>query len=253
MWGAYSAPTLDSSHGKLIPWVVLALLWMKREQLAGLIDGVWWPALFLLAAALVIHLIGFIVQQPRVSIIALFLGFYSFVGLVWGWRILKATFYPFVLFAFCMPLGTFVENLTLSLRLMATSITALITRDLLGIEVVRQGTQIFAVHGAYNYDVTAACSGIRSFIALLALTIVYGMMTFKSFWRRTFIILLSIPLAIFCNVLRLITIIIVSEAAGQKAGEFVHEWFGFVTYAVAIGCVMLVSIWLKEKPAGAAS
>jgi len=136
---------------------------------------------------------------------------------------------------------------------MATSITALITRDLLGIEVVRQGTQIFAVHGAYNYDVTAACSGIRSFIALLALTIVYGMMTFKSFWRRTFIILLSIPLAIFCNVLRLITIIIVSEAAGQKAGEFVHEWFGFVTYAVAIGCVMLVSIWLKEKPAGAAS
>lgn len=248
MWNAWSAPAFDSAHGKLVPFAVLALLWWKREPLFSSLAKPWWPALFLLAVALGIHLCGFIVQQPRVSIIALFLGIYSLVGLVWGWRTLKESFFPFILFAFCMPLGTFVEKFTLPLRLLSTAVTAQVAHDLLGVPVVRQGTQLFDAHGTYNYDVVAACSGIRSFIALLAITTIFGVITFRKTWKRALMIALTVPLVIICNVLRLGTIILAAQSFGQESGNIVHEWFGFVTYAIALGFVFLVGRLLKEKP-----
>ncbi|MBI3877623.1 MAG: hypothetical protein HY300_16965, partial [Verrucomicrobia bacterium] len=33
MWGAWSAPALEAEHGKLVPLVVLALLWLRRGEL----------------------------------------------------------------------------------------------------------------------------------------------------------------------------------------------------------------------------
>lgn len=249
LWGAWHTEALDASHGTLIPPVVLAILWYKREELLASIKGVWWPALFPLGIALLLHLVGFIIQQPRGSVIALFLSLYSLVGLTWGWKTMKASFFPFILFAYCMPLGTFVEKLTFHLQLMAAAITAFITRDLMGIPLIRQGTQLIDTNGKFTYDVGVACSGIRSLFALLAITTIFAMILFKTPWRRTLMIFYAIPLAIFCNVLRLTAIVLGAQGFGSKAGDFVHEWFGFITYAISIAAVMLLSHFLRESPA----
>jgi len=41
----------DDSHGKLIPFVVIALFWWKRKQLMALSLRAWWPGLLLVALA----------------------------------------------------------------------------------------------------------------------------------------------------------------------------------------------------------
>ena len=74
----------DDSHGKLIPFVVLALFWWKRKQLLALPLRTWWPGLLLVALALGLHVLGYMVQQPRISIVALFTGIYGLMGLAWG-------------------------------------------------------------------------------------------------------------------------------------------------------------------------
>ena len=84
MWDKWTDPANDASHGKLIPWVVLGLLWWRRERLVKSVAGVWWPGLFGLAFALALHVFGFIVQQPRISMVALFSGAWFLTGLVWG-------------------------------------------------------------------------------------------------------------------------------------------------------------------------
>ena len=56
------------------------------------------------------------------------------------------------------------------------------------------------------------------------------------------------PLAIFCNVLRLTAIVLGAQGYGAKAGDFVHEWFGFVTYAISIAAVMLLAHFIRENP-----
>jgi len=246
MWASWNVDTLDSSHGKLIIPLVLGLLWWKRKEVMASIKGIWWPALIPLTMSVLIHVAGFINQQTRISLIAFFLGLYSIVGLAWGWKTMKTVFFPFVMFAFCMPLGTFIDPLTAGLRIMSTIITAFITSDLLGVPVVRMGTQLIDASNHYNYDVAAACSGIRSLFGLLAITLVFAMVLYKTYWRRAVMIGFAIPLAVICNTLRLVTIVLAAQSFGHEAGTFVHEWFGFVTYAISIAAIMLLTKFMRE-------
>jgi exosortase/archaeosortase family protein len=56
----------------------------------------------------------------------------------------------------------------------------------------------------------------------------------------------AVPLAVLGNVIRITGVIIAAEAFGQDVGTKVHDGAGFVTFAVAIVCVMLLSHWMKE-------
>src|SRR5215471_14519434 len=64
---AYRSRDSEDGHGFLIPLVVLALFWWKRKQLLAQPLRVWWPGLVILALGMALHLLGFAVQQPRVS------------------------------------------------------------------------------------------------------------------------------------------------------------------------------------------
>src|SRR5271170_7931806 len=39
MWAKWTDPANDASHGKLIPWVVLGLLWLRRKRLVESVAG----------------------------------------------------------------------------------------------------------------------------------------------------------------------------------------------------------------------
>jgi exosortase len=213
----------DDGHGLLIPIVVLVLLWWKRDQLLSLGNRLWWPGLFLLAGALVLHMLGYLVQQPRISIIALFAGIYALTGLVWGPAWLRATFFPFILFAFCVPITSIGEPITFPLRNFVAKVVTFISNEVLGMTVVREGTQLFNSAHTYRYEVAAACSGLRSLIAIMALSTIYGFMNFENGWKRVLIILSAVPLAVIGNVLRMMCIIIAAEMSGQTGGNYVHE------------------------------
>jgi exosortase/archaeosortase family protein len=77
--------------------------------------------------------------------------------------------------------------------------------------------------------------------------LVYGIIAFKSNWRRIAIVCVSIPLAVCCNILRLIAVILTGEAFGQHAGEVVHEWSGYFTYAIAVVCMFVISHFWREQ------
>ena len=85
--------------------MVLALFWWKRKQLLALPLQTWWPGLLLVAPGAGAASAGYMVQQPRISIVALFTGIYGLMGLAWGPQWLRESFFPFFLFAFCVPAG----------------------------------------------------------------------------------------------------------------------------------------------------
>lgn len=236
----------DDEHGLYVPLAVLGLLYWKRKELMAVTKAGWWPALGLVVLALLMHLLGYLLQQTRLSIVAFFVGLYGLTGLVWGRRWLAATFFPMFLFAFCVPLGTLAETLTFPLRLLVTNLSVAVTSGVLGIDVIRDGVQIFDAQRTYQYEVAAACSGIRSLVALLALTTIYGFVTFQSPWKRLLMVGVAAPLAVIGNTVRLTAVIVVAEAFGQKAGLFIETKFGFVTFAIAIVCVLLLGHWLRE-------
>jgi exosortase len=244
----------DDSHGKYIPFIVLAIFWWKRKQLLALPLRAWWPGLLLLALALALHLLGYMVQQPRLSIVALFAGIYGLMGLAWGRSWLRESFFPFCLFVFCVPLGWSTVSITFPLRVLVCKLVAWISNYILQIDVMRVGTALIDPTGHYQYDVAAACSGIRSLFATLAVAIIYAMLCFRPWWKRGVLLVSAVPLAVIGNTLRMLTIIIAAEIWGQEGGSYVHEGgpygvLSLLPYVAAFAGLLLLGLWLRESPA----
>lgn len=224
LWEGYSSPQADDGHGPLIPILVLGVLWWKRKELLDLRLGLWLPAVGLLIAAMLLHLIGFTVQEPRISVAALFIGIYGLTGLAWGPQWLRRSVFPFFLFVFSIPLGAGGGAIvTFPLRLMSTRLVEFIWHDVLSFDLVRVGTQLINPVGGYQYDVAPACSGIRSLVAILLMATVYGFLVFRSPWKRILLVVLSVPFAVIGNMVRLLAIVIAAQMGGQKWGDAVHN------------------------------
>ena len=255
LWMDYAyGQSADDSHGKLIPFVVAGFLWWKRREILEAPKRVWWFGMGMVAVALLMHVFGYLIQQTRLSILAFFFGVYGVVGLVWGPAVLRITFFPFILFAFCFPLGTLAESVTFPLRMIATKITVFITGSILGIPILQNGAQILDAKGGFQFEVAAACSGLRSLTATMALATIHAFVNFQSPWRRIVLLASAFPLAVSGNVVRLSSIIIVAEAFGQQAGNFVHDnsLLSLIPYVPALGGLFILG-WLMEpkkpKPA----
>ncbi len=238
----------DDAHGRLIPFVVLALLWWKRQELLAIPKAPWWPALGLVVFGLMLHVLGFMVQQSRISLVGFVLGLYGITGMVWGWRWLARTFFPVLLFAFCVPLASALQGITFPMRLMVTKITTLLMGKILALNIIQDGTRIYDAQGNFRYDVEAACAGLRSLTATLALTTIFGFMNFKSPVRRLVMIASAFPLAVMGNVVRLSLIILVADAFGQKWGNYVHDssWLSLLPYVPAIAGIGVLGHLLRE-------
>ena len=236
----------DDGHGVIIPFVVLALFWWKRKELMALPLNLWWPGFLLFGLALLLHIAAYMIQQPKLSLIAFFAGVYGLMGLAWGRDWLRASFFPFFLFAFCVPLGSQGQIITTPMRHLVATVVAAISHLGLAPDLVREGTQLFDAQNSFQYDIAPACSGIRSLVSLLALTTIFGFISFKTGWKRALMVLVAFPLAVIGNVVRITFTVVVAEAFGQDAGKWVEQKFGFVTFAIAIACVLLLEHWLRE-------
>ena len=255
MYGAYQATLYEDGHGTAVPFIVLGILWWKRKALIKVPFRTWSPGLLLIGAGLFFHLVGYVVQQPRISIVGLFTGIYGIMGLVWGWRFLKATFFPYCLFVFCVPLGSLAEPITFRLRLLVCQLVEAVSHYILQADIIREGTALKDPTGRYQYEVAAACSGIRSLISTIGLAIIYGTLVFPTWWKRAVVFASAFPLAILGNMLRMLTIVVASELApvfggnGQAWGNYAHESavFSVLPYVPVFVGLFALGHWLGDK------
>jgi exosortase len=247
MYNAYSVAGSDDAHGLVVPLVVLALFWWKRDQLLAADPRLWWPGLLLLGCGLLLHVIGYAVQQPRLSIVGMLGGLYGVMGLAWGPGWLRASFFPFCLLAFCIPISSIVGPITFRLQLLVSWLVELISRQLLDINIVRNGNILRDPTGRYQYEVVAACSGIRSFLAIFALATIYAFVFFRVHWKRLILIGSAVPFAVLGNLLRVLMIILAAETGGQEAGNRMHEsWpFSLVPYVPALAGLLALGYLLE--------
>jgi exosortase len=214
--------------------------------------NLWWPGLLILLAALMLHIAGYAMQQPYLSIAALFAGIYGLMGLAWGPAWLRNSLFPFFLFIFSVPLGQRAEFITFPLRQLVSWLSEQVAHWVLGIGVIRVGTQLLDPSGSYGFDVEAPCSGMRSLIAIFLLATVYGFFVFRSPWKRLLLMALALPLAVLGNLARMLCIIVAAELGGQSWGNYVHEGgplgiISLVPYLPAMAGLLLAGRWLENR------
>ena len=225
------------------------LFWWKRNELLALPLKMWPPALLIVGLGLLMHIASYVIQEPRFSIVAMFIGIYGLTGLAWGPAWLRHSSFPFFLFIFCVPTAVVLEPITFPLRILVSALVEWIAHYILGIGVLRMGTQLFDPLGTYQYDVAAACSGIRSLTAIFLFATVCGFVMFRSPGKRLLMMSLAVPFAILGNLLRMLLIIIAAVMGGQEWGNYVHEstLISLVPYLPVFLGLLLVVRWLEEK------
>lgn len=258
LYVAYSAGGRDFAGSEdsfrfAVPFAVALMLWMKRSEIAALRLEPWWPALTLVVFGLMVHVVGYVVQQPRISVVGLIAGLYGITGLVWGYPWMKVSFLPFTIFVFAIPLGSLAEPITFRLRLLVTQLVELICHNILAIDVVRDGTMLKDPTGRYQYEVAAACSGVKSLIATIALAVVLAFISLRGFWRRVLMIVSAFPLAILGNLVRMLSIVIAAEIGGQAAGAAVHDGgpmgiYSLMPYVPAFIGLLILERYLDDRP-----
>jgi exosortase len=124
----------------------------------------------------------------------------------------------------------------------------------IGIGVIRDGTQLLDPSGHYGYEVAAACGGMRSLVAIFLLATVYAFGTFRSPGKRIFLMATALPFAVLGNMVRLLFIIVAAEMGGQSWGNYVHAGgpggsFSLLPYVPGIFGLLFLGRWMENREA----
>jgi exosortase len=227
------------SHGPLIPAVSAFLIWKKRRQIASLPrspSNLGALGLVLAACMLILGAAAAEVFTQRVSLIVLLA---SSVLFLLGWRSSRALAFPLALLFLAIPLPyVLYYSLTAPLQAYAAK-CAVFGLNHVGVPALAQGNVIHLSQA--SLEVAEACSGIRSLYALLAFGALLAHSMTIPIWGRIAVFLMTIPLSVVANAFRVWGSGLGVHLIGQRAaGGTVHELFGLIVFATALGLLLLV-------------
>jgi EpsI family protein len=238
----------ETQHGWLILALSAWLLWWnlkaREEDKAPVVLRPAPSVAAALLAGLALHALGFAVQQTRISIVAFLVFAWGVLALGGGRRWGNASAFPLGFMVFAIPLNV-LDTLGFWLRMGVIDASSALAQAA-GIGVLRNGTQLLSPDGRYQYDVAAACSGVRSLMALAALSLLLGYLTFRPAWLRGLMFLCCFPFVYAGNVVRISAIVFAAQWGGQDWGTRVHDWSGFVIFLIVLGGVLAVGSLLRR-------
>jgi exosortase A len=248
MYGRFVAADSYYSHGFIIPLASAFLIWQKRESLGKLPIGCSKYGLVLIIAALVIHLLStifYVFSGSGFSMLLLVIGISLFL---FGKEVTRAILFPLLFLIFMFPLpGAFISLLASPLKMNAAKMATFFV-DQAGISVYREGFYIKTING--ELLVGNPCSGLRSLISFLGIGAFFAYLVDMSMARRILLFLLSVPIALGSNVLRVIALVLVTHYYGyQKASpdSFFHDFSGIMVFVIGFSVLFLAGRGLHGK------
>ncbi|HQZ83505.1 MAG TPA: exosortase [Pyrinomonadaceae bacterium] len=257
------------SHGLLIPFIIGFVLWTNRKDLAST-EPVSRPGeilgLLIVAGGILLLALGVLGSElftQRISFVVTAAGIAIYAG---GERLLRICGIFFVLFTLAVPLPQIVFNrIALPLQFLASKIAVWGIR-LFGVPTVRKGNIIDILpSGAMqtiSLEVVEACSGIRSLMTLAAIALLLGFFTrskqslasglisgmaVPDLFRTCILMLLSVPVAVLTNAVRVSATGVLTYLYGVRASEgTLHELSGLVMYIAALGILLALNAGLRK-------
>jgi exosortase len=232
-WGAND----NYSHGFLIVPIAGYLVWQRRAALAATPVTPSWLGLPVMIGGLAMLAAGTLGAElfvARVSLPVVLAGAVLFLG---GWRHLRQLAFPLAFLLLMIPVPAIVFNqVAFPLQLLASRAGESVLR-VLDIPVLREGNIITLANT--TLEVAEACSGIRSLVSLLTLSIVYAHFTEVRRTMQVALVLSTIPIAILSNGLRVAAIGIAAYYYGPAAAEgFFHSFSGWMVFVLALAMMV---------------
>ena len=235
----------DYSHCYLIPFVVLYLIWEKREVLAAMPASPSWKGLLPLIFGLFLYWLGELGGEFFTLYISLW---FVVVGLLWlhlgGKKIKEISFALFMLLTM-FPFPSFINNkILLKLKIISSQLGVMILQ-LYGMSAYREGNIIDL--GFTQLQVVDACSGLRYVIPLVVLSLLLAYWFRGAFWKKALLVISSLPLAIVVNSFRIAATGVLYSFWGAEVAEgFFHGFSGWLIFMFTLP-VLLLEMWILRK------
>ena len=240
MYERWSARDTYYSHGFLVPFISIFLVWQMRKSLAKIIAKPHPYGWIWLISALLFQVIGTLWNIGFVSGFSLILVIIGLVQILLGKEYLRQLIFPILFLIFMVPLPEVaIVNLSFRLKLFAAQAATFIVNHV-GVPAVREGSLIKTMHA--RLMVEDPCSGIRSLIALIALGALMSYFSNLSRGKKIVLFISALPIAVGTNIMRITALTLISEIYGEKyATGIVHDTLGILTFVFAFLGLSLVA------------
>jgi exosortase B len=233
--------TDEQGHGPIILALSFWLLFVKRQELAGVqakpLPMLGWP---LLVFALTLYALGRSQDIIMFAMGSQILLLTALILIFLGARALRLIWFPLFFLLFMVPLPeALVAAVTGPLKSAVSAVASNLLYHL-GYPVGRAGVIITV--GPYQLMVADACAGLNSMFTLEALGMLYmNIMKYTNPLRNIALAVLLIPISFFANIIRVMILVLVTAHFGDAAGQgFVHGFAGMVLFLVALAIMMVV-------------
>jgi exosortase B len=239
--------TEEQAHGPII--LGLSLWLMYRNWPAMLARSAGQPPLqagwVMLGAGLLLYILGRSQGIIAFEILSFVLLLAAVLMLKCGRGALRVQWFAFFFMLFMVPLpGPIVSMLTMPMKMAVSWATEHILFAL-GFPIARSG--VILQVGQYQLLVADACAGLQTLLTLEALGLFYlNVVRHSSTFRNITLATLIIPISFTANVIRVITLSLVTYYMGDAAGQgFLHGFAGMVLFITALVLIIGVDSFLQ--------
>jgi exosortase len=114
-----------------------------------------------------------------------------------------------------------------------------------GYEVVREGNVIHI--GNATVAVAEACNGLRMITAFFVIGGLVVLLVERAWWEKLIVFVSSLPIALFCNTLRLAaTAIVFTVLQGEYWEKMFHDFGGYAMMPLALA-IVVGEFWFLSK------
>jgi exosortase len=202
----------DWSHGFIIPLFSIYYLYLRRDRMPLALSG---SSLLsriagglILTLAFLLYVRSTLVQQEYPKALSLVMSVLGVSLMVAGWPMTRWAWFAIGFLLFAMPVpDRLYEQLTMPLREVAAQTSAAILAMVPGMITEPQGALVEYIYNGRTgtLDVERACSGMRLLVTMSALGVAMAFLNERPLWQRLIVILACVPIAIFCNIIRVTT------------------------------------------------
>ena len=226
------------SHGFAIPIMALGLGWFSRHRF---LHGTARSSIFGLAMILggiVGHVTSVYFYVEAIDAVSFILTITGTTLLIWGRRAF-AGLWPAVLFlGFMLPLPFQIErSLSGPLQILGANESAWYIQTF-GIPAIAQGNTILMADT--RLGVAEACSGLRMLMVFFAISTAAVIVSKRTAWEKLLIMVSAIPIALICNVVRIVATAVAHQTLGRAAADLVfHDFSGWLMMPLAMVLLFL--------------
>lgn len=184
-------------------------------------------------------------EQLSANMLALVVWWIAAFILCFGSRASRRALFPLCFLFWLVPFPNFVLNPIVNLLQQGSAAAAHLLFAAAGVPVEQHGVLLYIP--GLTLEVARECSSIRSSSMLIVTTMVLAQLLLRSPWRKALIILVSIPLSVAKNGLRIFAIAMLATRVDPSflTGRL-HRQGGIVFFLIALAATFLL-LWILRR------